>query len=296
MAVTNRLLTSADALAAMTARLRLAELGGDVDPAIRVQLDRVADALEARELYDSLTDQERSIVVSFARSYLSQALDLVEDPLRAPGWSYSDPVLLQAQGSASGAVAHLVSAAGLGTSNARILDVGTGVAGLAIAFCSTFPESTVVGIDPWEPALAIARRNVDEAGLGGRITLVATTIQEFHDTDGFDLAWLPSFFIPETILDDAISRIHDLLRPGGTIVVGTGTGGADSVEAAVDDLRTVRSGGSIVSAPDAAIRLERAGFADVREHNSGSTCLCDSSSGFASRCAGSVRGTCPSTR
>ena len=265
MALTNRLLTSADALAAMTARLRLADLGGEVDPALRAQLDRVADALEARESYDALTEQERSIVVSFARSYLSQALDLVEDPLRAPGWSYSDPALLQAQGSASAAVARLISAAGLGSPTARILDVGTGVAGLAIAFCSTFPESTVVGVDPWKPALTIAKRNVEEAGLGARITLVGTTIQDFDDPEGFDLAWLPSFFIPEAVLDDAIARIHRLLRPGGTLVIGTGETGADSVEAAVDDMRTVRSGGSVISASDAVSRLERAGFTDVHE-------------------------------
>ncbi len=265
MSVTNRLLTSADALAAMTARLRLAELGDEGDPAVRAQLDRVADALEAREQYDALDARERSILVSFARSYLRQALDLVEDPLRAPGWSYSDPVLLQAQGSASAAVANLMSAAGLGSNDARILDVGTGVAGLAIALCSTFPESTVVGLDPWEPALTIAQRNVAEAGLGSRITLVGSTIQDFDDSEGFDLTWLPSFFIPEAVLDDAIARIHDLLRPGGTLVVGTGAGGADSLEAAVDDLRTVRSGGSVINAADAAVRLERAGFDDVHE-------------------------------
>ena len=146
----NRLLTRADAPAAMTARLRLAELGDGGDPAVRAQLDRIADLLEARELYDGLGEQERAIVVSFARSYLRQALDLLEDPLRKPGWSYTDPVLLQAQGSASAAVAKLFAAAGLGARHARILDVGTGVAGLAIAFCRTYPESTVVGLDPWQ--------------------------------------------------------------------------------------------------------------------------------------------------
>lgn len=265
MALTNRLLTSADALAAMTARLRLAELGEEGDPALRAQLDRVAEALDARELYDNLSEQERSIVTSFARTYLNQAVDLVEDPLRRPGWSYSDPVVLQAQGSASAAVARLIAAAGLGKADARVLDVGTGVAGLAIAFCSTFPESTVVGIDPWEPALSIAKQNVAEAGLGERITLVATTIQDYHDSDGFDLGWLPSFFIPDMVLDDALSRIHELLRPGGTLVVGTGASGEESLEAAVDDLRTLRSGGSVVSAEDAASRLERAGFAEVHE-------------------------------
>lgn len=269
MGLTNRLLTSANALAAMTARLRLAELGDEGDPAVRVQLDRVADALESRELYDGLDERERAIVIAFSRSYLRQALDLVEDPTRAPGWNYTDPVLLQAQGSASALVAHLMAQTGVGSAEARILDVGTGVAGLAIALCSTFPESTVVGLDPWEPSLAIARKNVMEAGLESRITLRDTMIQDFEDPDGFDLTWLPSFFIPDSVLDDAISRIHSLLRPGGTLVVGTMQGDEHALDAAVDGLRTVRSGGSVVSAADARTRLERAGFADVRELDHG---------------------------
>ena len=265
MALTSRLLTSADALAAMTARLRLAELGEGGDPAVRAQLDHIADVLGAREMLDSLDEQERAIVVSFSRSYLRQALELVEDPLRESGWRYTDPVLLQAQGSASGVVASLFAGAGLGKPDARILDVGTGVAGLAIAFCRTYPEATVVGLDPWEPSLEIARRNVEEAELGSRITLVASTIQDFRDDDGFDLAWLPSFFIPEVVLDEAVARIHGLLRPGGTLVVGTTQGEEGSLETAVDNLRNLRSGGSVAGGADALERLTRAGFVGVRE-------------------------------
>ena len=269
MALTNRLLTDADALAALTARLRLAEANESADPAVRAQLDRVADVLGAREHYDALEPGERAMVIAFSRSYLRQALDLVEDPTREPGWSYADPVLLQAQGSASTAVARLFAAAGLGAPGIRILDVGTGVAGLAIAFCGTYPDSTVVGVDPWEPALEIARRNIADAGLEGRITLLQRTVQELDDADGFDLAWLPSFFIPEAVLDEALARIHELLRHGGRLVIGTRQGEADSLEAVVDDLRTIRSGGSAVGPEDARDRLERAGFNDVHEPDLG---------------------------
>jgi SAM-dependent methyltransferase len=269
MTLTNRLLTNADALAAMTARLRLAELEADPDPAVREQLDRVADALGARQHYDGLDEHERAIALAFSRTFLRQALDLVEDPLRAPGWTYSDPVLLQAQGSASAGVARLFAAAGIGGPGVRILDIGTGVAGLAIAFCTTFQDSTVVGIDPWEPALEIARGKIEEAGLQDRIALHATTIQDFADPDGFDLAWLPSFFIPEAVLGDAIVRIHELLRPGGSLVVGVNQGDPGSLESAVDDLRSVRSGGSAIGPAEAAGHLRDVGFVDIREPDLG---------------------------
>jgi SAM-dependent methyltransferase len=265
MALVNRLLGSAQTLAAVTARLRLDELGERGDPAVRAQLDRVVDALGLTEELDRLGAQERSFALSFARSYLAQAMDLVEDPARGGAWTHRDPVLLNAQGSASGMVAGLFEQAGLGSPDARILDVGTGVAGLAIALCSTFAEATVVGLDPWEPALALARENVARAGLDSRITLLPTPIESFEDPDGFDLVWLPAFFIPRAVLENAVERIAALTRPGGKLVVPAPYGTEDPVAAAVDDLFTVRSGGSVVPPEELVAILERAGFSDVRE-------------------------------
>ncbi|MFL5933718.1 MAG: SAM-dependent methyltransferase [Gaiellaceae bacterium] len=266
MGLTSRLLVDAQALAAITARLRLDDLGVEGDPAVRAQLDRVVEVVGAREDVEALNEGERPIVLSIARSYLTQALDLIEHPEDAGAWSNSDPVLLRAQGSASAAVAGLFAAAGLGSDGVRILDVGTGVGGLAIAFCKTFPGATVVGVDPWEPALAIARENVAAAGLEPRIALVSARIEELDDPDGFDLTWLPSFFIPEHVFAAAVERIFALTRPGGTLVVGTRrTYEDDPLAAAVDDLFTVRSGGSALAPQDAVARLEAAGFESPHE-------------------------------
>jgi precorrin-6B methylase 2 len=266
MGLTNRLLANAIALSAIAARLRLDELGEEADPALREQLDRVLDELGVGERLDALEDRERAVVLAFARSYLAQGLDLIDDPARPSSWSHSDPVLLRAQGSASGVVATLLSDLGLTEPGMRFLDVGTGVAGLATAFCRVVPDSTVVGIDPWTPALELARENVAAAGLEDRVTLVESTIQGFEDSEGFDLAWLPSFFIPESVLEDAARRLHELLRPGGRAVVGvTFSDASDRLAAVTDDLMTVRSGGSVLDPPGAIALLERAGFTDVSE-------------------------------
>lgn len=266
MDLSNRLLASSHALSAIAARLHLDELGEDGDPAVRAQLDRVAGVLGVREQLDGLTEDERRVVLAFARSYLAQGIDLVENPARAGAWTHSEPVLLNAQGSASAVVARLLSELGLTSPGDRILDVGTGVAGLAVAFCRIVPDATVVGVDPWEPALELARENVAAAGLEGRVTLVQAAIQDFDDPERFDLAWLPSFFIPNALVDDAVRRIRDLLRTGGRIVVGVvSTEEADPLAAATDDLMTVRSGGSVLHPGEAIERLERVGFEDVRE-------------------------------
>ncbi len=171
MGLANRLLGNAQTLAAIAAYLRLGELDLDGDLALRKQLERVLDLLGIREEVDSLEPQQRAVLLSFVRSYLSQAVDLVEDPAKENAWSHRDPALLQAQGRASGIVATLMAEAGLGSPRARILDVGTGVAGLAIAFCREFPQATVVGIDPWPPSLELARHNVVSADLTDRIAL-----------------------------------------------------------------------------------------------------------------------------
>ena len=266
MELSNRLLADAHALAALAARLRLDQLGVEGDPAVRAQLDRVLDALGAREYVEELDEGERSMLLAFARSYLAQSLDLVDDPARGGAWTYVDPVLLEAQGSASAVVARLIADAGLGSANARILDVGTGVGGLAVALAARFPGSTVVGIDPWEPALALARKKVSTAGVDGRVTLLNATVQELDDADGFDLVWLPSFFIAEPVLDEVIARIYAVMRPGSTLVVGLRHGGdGESLASAVDDLFTVRSGGSLIGPEEALARLRRAGFGDTRE-------------------------------
>lgn len=266
MGLTNRLLGHALALSAVSARLKLDELGETGDPALRAQLDRVLDELGVADQVAALEPGERAVILAFSRSYLAQGLDLVDDPTRPSSWSHTDPVLLQAQGSASGIVATLLTNLGLVEDGARILDVGTGVAGIAIAFCKLLPNATVVGIDPWEPSLALARANVAEAGLQDRVQLVAAGVQELEDDEGFDLAWLPSFFIPEPVLEPAIQRLHGLLRPGGRLVVGvTFADESDRLAAVTDGLMTVRSGGSVVDTPTAAGLLRRAGFDGVHE-------------------------------
>ena len=126
MELSNRLLSNAQGLAALAARLRLDQLGVEGDPAVRAQLDRALDALGAlgaREHVQELDEGERSMLLAFARSYLAQGLELVDNPARAGTWGYTDPVLLEAQGSASAVVARLIADAGLGTASGNCPDL-----------------------------------------------------------------------------------------------------------------------------------------------------------------------------
>src|SRR4029077_10323017 len=101
----------------------------------------------------------------------------------------------------------------------RFLDVGVGVASLSISMCRAWPELRVVGVDPYDVSLDIARGNVVRAGLSDRIELRQLRIEELRDETAFDLAWLPAFFIPEQALAAAITRVHAALRPDGWLLL-----------------------------------------------------------------------------
>lgn len=261
----DRLLVQAQALSAVVAHLRLLSSDVEADPAVNAELQRVIDALGAKSALHSLSPGERDVLANLAQSYLGQAIDLAHDPTRPGEWTLSDPEILQSQGTASGGVATLIAEAGIGAPGIRILDVGTGVGGLALAFCEMYPGSTVVGVDPWEPALSLARENIAEAGLEGRITLIAGRLEDFVDPEGFDLIWIPSFFISEAVLDQALLRVYQATRPGGKVVMGIMGGSEDALAEAVDRLFTVRSGGSNMSVDEGMTGLRRSGFSDVVE-------------------------------
>ncbi len=265
LALTTRLLTQAESLAALVARLKLDAAGEPGDPQITAQLDRVMDVIGATDLCANLDERGRTTVIGHATTMLRQAMELIDDPLRPGGWFSTDPQIIQGQGASSGMVAQLLAGAGIGMPDARILDVGTGVGALAVAFCRTFPNPTVVGIDPWELSLELARQNVATSGFGSRITLRQTRIEAFEDDDGFDLVWMPVIFLSQAILGDAVRRAVATMRPGAQIVLGRYTGSDDPLVGALGDLRTIRSGGTLLGPADTRALLEEAGLVDVRE-------------------------------
>jgi 2-polyprenyl-3-methyl-5-hydroxy-6-metoxy-1,4-benzoquinol methylase len=264
-ALTTRLATQAEALAALVARLKLDATGEPGDPRVTAQLDRVVDLIVATDLRTNLDERERTTVIGHVTTMLRQAFDLIDDPVRPGGWYYTDPQILQGQGASSVIVAQLIAGAAIGGPDARILDIGTGVGALAVAFCRAFPGSTVVGIDTWELSLELAHQNVAAAGLGSRITLRRTPIDAFEDDEGFDLVWMPVIFLSRAILEDAVARAVAAMRHGAQIVLGRYAGSDDPLVGALGDLRTIRSGGSLLNPSDTRALLERAGLVDVRE-------------------------------
>lgn len=147
---------------------------------------------------------------------------------------------------------------------ARILDIGSGVAALSISCCRVWSAASVVGVDPWEPAMELAIANIAAAGLEDRISLRPIGIEDLTDTDAFDLAWMPAPFLPRSVLGTEVPVVTRSLKPGGWLVLGRYAAPKDPLAEALADLRTVRGGGTPLSDEEAVAMLEEGGLADVR--------------------------------
>jgi len=152
----------------------------------------------------------------------------------------------------------------LGRPGARLLDVGTGVGALAVAYADLFPALTVVGIDVLPRVLALAAATVAGNRAGDRVVLREQDVAALDEPDTFTLAWLPAPFVPEKPLRAGISRISAALVPGGWLIMGHGRFSGDPLDDAVSRFKTVAYGGTALDDDEAAALLRDAGLDDVR--------------------------------
>ena len=262
---------SLDALAAVAAHLRVQAEGIDVDPAIGALLSRVVAEVLGEST--AVGPGEAQAIVGMVRAFVYQAEDLISHPDRAGGWHDANETLLQGLGQVSAGIVRAFEAAGvahpsLGEALRRtdgvFVDVGTGTGWLAIAVARTFPTLRVVGVDIFPEALALARRNVEGAGLAERVELRLVDAANL-EPDSADVVWLPMPFLPMEIVDDVLSGAHRALRPGGWLLPGTFPGPGDTLAERLMTIRTLRSGGHPWAADELCARLQARGFDDAAE-------------------------------
>jgi hypothetical protein len=223
---------------------------------------------------DGLTDldaDDADGLASQAAAPIHQAAAL----LRGEGqmWTaQSDEALLaqgraSAQGAAGFAQFGLPMLTGLQEAfaeGARMLDVGTGVAAMAVAYAELFPKLTVVGIDVMPRVLAMAERTVAESSVSDRVILREQDVSSLDDPETYALAWVPAPFIPEAALVPGVPRVAVALLPGGWLMLGHGKYGGSAVNDAIGRFKTVTYGGTALNDEQAAEMLRSAGLLEVR--------------------------------
>jgi hypothetical protein len=223
-------------------------------------------------LSDGSLDARRQAVIS-TLGQVATSMGIVAARGR-DGWAAQDDDTLLAQGRSSAlggqmlAMYAIPSLDGLSerfAAGGDFLDVGVGVAELAAAFCEVMPNARVVGIDVLPRALSLAQQTITERGLGDRLEVRLVAVQELTDAAKFDLAWMPAPFLPEDVFPLGLRRVHDALRSGGWLVVGAGRFDDDALAVAVTRWKTLRSGGTPLTADEARTSLDSAGFVEIRE-------------------------------
>lgn len=145
-----------------------------------------------------------------------------------------------------------------------MLDVGVGVAAIAVAWCEAFERMRVVGLDVFTRALELARRTVDEAGMADRIELRHQDVADLTDREAFCLAWLPAPFVPRAALHAGLPRIVTALVAGGWVIVGHGRLGEPGLSSALTRFQTVVFGGTAIDNDEAQDLLRSVGLELVR--------------------------------
>src|SRR5713226_5637375 len=235
------------------------------DPAIQARLLAVVDAVLPGAL-NGLNPQQVSEALAYVTFQIGEATELFHNAGRPPGWVLQDPAVLQALGQASrqnirSIMALAANRPRLAASLAgRFLDVGTGVGAMALEAAEQCPSLQVVGIDIWEPSLALARINVAASPHVARIEIRAQDVTQLDEPAAYTLAWLPAPFLPRPVAEAALDRLAAALAPSGHVVVGFYAVPPDKAGAALTALRVVRSGGHVWDIADMEQLLRGRGF------------------------------------
>jgi SAM-dependent methyltransferase len=265
----HQLTVSVEALAALGAALRLQRSAVEADSRVRVCLQEVLHAIDP-QLADCLGNRAE-YAMPLIETAFRQSADLLHNPERVPGWRHQDPAILQSQGQVSRLIVHSIDELaaqrhefrailqGTGT----FLDVGTGAGWLALEAARVWPRLQIVGIDIWEPALALARNNVAASDHGDRIELRSQAVERVDERATYAMAWFPGAFISAETTREALKRIHHALIPGGWLIFALWAPSADPLGSAVANLRIVRSGGHPWLSTEVVDCLLAAGFADI---------------------------------
>jgi len=103
---------------------------------------------------------------------------------------------------------------------ARVLDLATGTADLALLVANSEPNARVVGLDPSEKMLEIGRAKVEKAGLTARVELVAGDAERLPFPDrSFDGVCMAFGIRNVPDRDRALREMARVTRPGGRIAI-----------------------------------------------------------------------------
>jgi release factor glutamine methyltransferase len=132
-----------------------------------------------------------------------------------------------------------------GVQGLRALDVGTGTGVIAISLALEGPFERVVATDLSADALAVARRNVEISGVGGRVELrEGSFFDPVQSGERFDIIVSNPPYVSEAEYDELAPEVRKW-EPRGALVAGEG--GLSAVRALIEGAGRVLENGGLLA-------------------------------------------------
>lgn len=103
--------------------------------------------------------------------------------------------------------------------SARVADVACGAGWSAIGIARAYPKVRVDGLDLDEASIALATRNVADAGLAGRVTMIARDAADPALAGRYDLVTVCEALHDMSRPVEVLRGIRGMLAPGGRVLV-----------------------------------------------------------------------------
>lgn len=107
----------------------------------------------------------------------------------------------------------------LGDPPARVADVACGAGWSSIGIARAYPKARIDGFDLDEASVALARGNVEEAGLADRVTLSVRDAGDQALAGRYDLVTIFESLHDMSRPVEVLRKMRGLLAPGGTVLV-----------------------------------------------------------------------------
>lgn len=266
-------LNATGALTALAAALDAKASSAPLESTLGRCIDDLLSAFGLAESVSALTADEAAVMLGTIRSnYLLDAKHMFAHQ-RMDAWEHDEPEILEGVGDSARDRAHLITHAlvpeceGLAQrfeAGASVLDVGTGVAATALELVSIWPNLRIVGLEPWAPAIRLARDKVQQAGLDTQIELREQGVEALADESAYDFIHFANSYIREALVLSGLERCLRALRPGGWLSITAIDDTRPPQMVAMSRLRETQRGGAAWSSEHAVGVLKRIGFVDVQ--------------------------------
>lgn len=131
------------------------------------------------------------------------------------------------------------------TSGARVADVACGVGWAGVTIAGGYPNTSVVGLDPDDSSIAIARRLGAEQGVSDRTTFEVHDCTQPLPGGPFDLVIMIEALHDVAQPVEILSRMRESLADGGTVIVADERVG-EAFTAPADEVERFMYGASIL--------------------------------------------------